>query len=698
MAFSRFRLAPAVLVAASLLSSCSLLREGKGVLATRELDELEMVIDAVERASDETKLTLLAAGMGVMAEDHWRVGSCGQAFEAMAHASAETKQTLIAASFEGCDHMCPDGRGRELAFESIAVAPGLDKTRILVAACDARGPEPVFDGEVLDRREQMDLVDFWVYRAMFAITKERLLDDIGSERAVALWERYATLRDQVAEELVLHLPPRTDGLELPSSDALAPARVATTVLVTPHSIYVDGESIASLTDLQLADSELRGQLILPLSDALAAAAERLEADEAEDSEELDEVEVAPPSGNPSAGEGAKARYEEGKVGKKGAKMARAKGRKVELQKARIDHEIAENAGVLGALRDGSELDGVFGSGGILGSRGAGAFGGASGGPAQLGEGRESHRRLLLQCDRNVSAKLLRQLLYTARNAEFGEVQLAVLNEDRGQQSRIDIFPQAVTQLPSNPYPHEEPQLLLVVGLDSRGITVAGQGSVLTPESGDDDGPTIARLPNGEYDYAELTRLANIIKDQYPDDELVVLVASDEVPYEAVTQTLDAMRADAEQGYDGRARTLFPYVVVSTEAAMPSPPARQLDSSGHGGATGGTGARVDTLSRQTIILGALEMSLVDAVVQRHKAQIQYCYERELKSDPSLAGRVVVKFVVAKDGSVSSATTKSSTMGSPAVEGCINGRFMRMRFPEPKGGGIVIVSYPFLFSPG
>ena len=39
-----------------------------------------------------------------------------------------------------------------------------------------------------------------------------------------------------------------------------------------------------------------------------------------------------------------------------------------------------------------------------------------------------------------------------------------------------------------------------------------------------------------------------------------------------------------------------------------------------------------------------------------------------------------------------------LDSSAVEQCIVGRFMRMQFPEPKGGGIVIVSYPFIFSPG
>jgi hypothetical protein len=58
---------------------------------------------------------------------------------------------------------------------------------------------------------------------------------------------------------------------------------------------------------------------------------------------------------------------------------------------------------------------------------------------------------------------------------------------------------------------------------------------------------------------------------------------------------------------------------------------------------------------------------------------------------------VKFVISKTGSVSKASTKTTTMANKAVEGCINSRFMRFKFPEPKGGGIVIVSYPFIFQP-
>ncbi len=106
----------------------------------------------------------------------------------------------------------------------------------------------------------------------------------------------------------------------------------------------------------------------------------------------------------------------------------------------------------------------------------------------------------------------------------------------------------------------------------------------------------------------------------------------------------------------------------------------------------------TLPSDGIIIGGLDKSLIDQVIKRNLSQIRYCYQRELTKNPNLGGKVSVKFVIANDGSVSSATTKSSTLASPAAESCINARFLHMTFPQPKGGGIVIVSYPFLFAPG
>jgi TonB family protein len=126
------------------------------------------------------------------------------------------------------------------------------------------------------------------------------------------------------------------------------------------------------------------------------------------------------------------------------------------------------------------------------------------------------------------------------------------------------------------------------------------------------------------------------------------------------------------------------------------------STGYGSGGGSYGKKkkggIGKIGGQPIILGALDKSLIDAVIKRNMNQIRYCYQRELTKNPTIGGKIVIKFVIAKDGTVSKASVKSSSMGSPAVESCIAGRFRRFKFPEPKGGGIVIVSYPFIFSPG
>ena len=98
----------------------------------------------------------------------------------------------------------------------------------------------------------------------------------------------------------------------------------------------------------------------------------------------------------------------------------------------------------------------------------------------------------------------------------------------------------------------------------------------------------------------------------------------------------------------------------------------------------------------IILGAVDRGAIESVIARHRNQIRYCYQRELTKNPSLAGKMTMKFVIAKDGNVSSAKVKTSSLGNQAVESCVSGRFMRMQFPQPQGGGIAIVNYPFSFT--
>lgn len=122
------------------------------------------------------------------------------------------------------------------------------------------------------------------------------------------------------------------------------------------------------------------------------------------------------------------------------------------------------------------------------------------------------------------------------------------------------------------------------------------------------------------------------------------------------------------------------------------------SSGYGRGAGFDGTKSDrqgVSAGDAIILGALDKSLIDRVIESHLAQIRYCYQKELAKNPNLSGKIVVKFTITSDGTVSSATTKSSTMQNVACEECVNSQFLRMRFPQPKGGGMVVVSYPLAF---
>lgn len=110
-----------------------------------------------------------------------------------------------------------------------------------------------------------------------------------------------------------------------------------------------------------------------------------------------------------------------------------------------------------------------------------------------------------------------------------------------------------------------------------------------------------------------------------------------------------------------------------------------------------GGGIVTVGADPVVLG-IDMSAVTAVIEKNMGQLRYCYQRELTKSPTVAGKLTVKFIIDKDGTVSSAVTESSTLGSDLLESCINGRFMRFQFPEPNGAGGATGSYPLLFAPG
>ena len=83
-------------------------------------------------------------------------------------------------------------------------------------------------------------------------------------------------------------------------------------------------------------------------------------------------------------------------------------------------------------------------------------------------------------------------------------------------------------------------------------------------------------------------------------------------------------------------------------------------------------------------------------ERRKA-IAACYERALKQQPTLAGKLVVRFTIVPAGTVAAVAFDDDTLRSPAVAACVQASIARWRF-APTGGGPVEVSFPFVFQVG
>lgn len=97
-----------------------------------------------------------------------------------------------------------------------------------------------------------------------------------------------------------------------------------------------------------------------------------------------------------------------------------------------------------------------------------------------------------------------------------------------------------------------------------------------------------------------------------------------------------------------------------------------------------------------IFGSLSKEVIRRTIGRHINEVRYCYEQELNARPDLQGRVTTKFIIAPTGAVQTAAVEKSELGNAKVEQCITQAVRRWSFPAPEGGGIVIVSYPFMLS--
>ncbi len=108
--------------------------------------------------------------------------------------------------------------------------------------------------------------------------------------------------------------------------------------------------------------------------------------------------------------------------------------------------------------------------------------------------------------------------------------------------------------------------------------------------------------------------------------------------------------------------------------------------------------ISIVSENIQVLSGLSKDLINAVVQRHRAEIRACYDSALQRNPKLSGKVVMSFSIQPNGIVSTVGVKESTIGDTGLEGCIASRIKSWVFPKPEAPVVTeVAAYPFYLNP-
>ncbi|MBL8910707.1 MAG: TonB family protein [Archangium sp.] len=91
----------------------------------------------------------------------------------------------------------------------------------------------------------------------------------------------------------------------------------------------------------------------------------------------------------------------------------------------------------------------------------------------------------------------------------------------------------------------------------------------------------------------------------------------------------------------------------------------------------------------VVMGSLDKEVIRSTVHARLEDYRAC------ASEGASGKVVVKFVISPTGTVSVASVNTSTTKNQSLDECVIRAVRQLKFPPPKGGGVVIVNYPFAF---
>jgi TonB family protein len=85
-----------------------------------------------------------------------------------------------------------------------------------------------------------------------------------------------------------------------------------------------------------------------------------------------------------------------------------------------------------------------------------------------------------------------------------------------------------------------------------------------------------------------------------------------------------------------------------------------------------------------------------VVRAKLAEVRDCFDTGLASDPTLGGRVALRFTIDAAGRVRDSTIVEDQLASSSVAACLLERIEHWQFPRPRAGQELTIVYPFHFT--
>ena len=104
-----------------------------------------------------------------------------------------------------------------------------------------------------------------------------------------------------------------------------------------------------------------------------------------------------------------------------------------------------------------------------------------------------------------------------------------------------------------------------------------------------------------------------------------------------------------------------------------------------------------VDRPIIEGGRADLESITREIRARRKAIAACYERALKTKPTLAGKLVVRFSITAAGTISAVDIDDDSLGAPEVGACVRAIIQRWRFAPPAEAPVEL-SFPFVFQAG